>query len=180
MSPAEFMINTQRVMWEGSRSIVTQWQIDIANRIIERGVSNEDFLPAYMGEVYSEAERRRVPLPSPNVHATSHCTIFPNFTLVAGLGTALIYRSRPLTPNSCEYDIWSLSIRAEGEAIPRAIEGMGAPWENHWFVHQDVSNIELQQIGLRTDGYGATRLSPRLEAMISNWHRALDRRLEQP
>ena len=177
ISPAEFMINTQRVMWEGSRSIVTQWQIDIANRLIERGVSYDDFLPSYMREVFTEAERRHVPLPAPNPDATSHCTIFPNFTLVAGLGTALIYRSRPLTPNSCEYDIWSLSIRGEGEVIPRAVEGMGAPWKDHWFVHQDVSNIELQQIGLRTDGFGATRLSPRLEAMISNWHLALDRRL---
>jgi len=178
LHPAEFMLNTQRVMWEGAQSIVTQWQRDIAHRIIERGVPNNDVLPTYVKEVYAEAERRRVPLPPPNPNATSHCTIFPNFTLVAGLGTALVYRSRPLTANSCEYDIWSLSIRAEDEAIPRAVEGMGAPWENHWFVHQDVSNIELQQIGLRTDGFGATRLSPLLEAMISNWHVALDRKLK--
>jgi hypothetical protein len=97
---------------------------------------------------------------------------------VAGLGTALVYRSRPLTANTCEYDIWSLAIRPEGETVPRAVEGMGEPWESHWFVHQDVSNIERQQIGLRTDGFGATRLSPTLETLISNWHLALDRKLQ--
>jgi phenylpropionate dioxygenase-like ring-hydroxylating dioxygenase large terminal subunit len=179
MSPAEFMVNTQRVMWEGARSIVTQWQFDIANDLLKRGVSNEEFLPVYMKEVYAEAERRKVPLPQPTLEATSHGTVFPNFTLVAGQGTALIYRSRPLTANSCEYDIFSLAIRSEGEVIPRAFEGMGAPWKEHWFVHQDVSNIERQQIGLRTDGYGSTRLSPGLEALICNWHMALDGRLTE-
>ncbi len=91
----------------------------------------------------------------------------------------MVYRSRPMTPNTCEYDIWSLSIRPEGEVIPRAIEGLGAPWGEHWFVHQDISTLELHQIGLRTDGYEATRLSPRLEALICNWHLALDRKLKE-
>jgi hypothetical protein len=70
-----------------------------------------------------------------------------------------------------------LEIPPAGTPEKRAVEGQGPAWEDLWFPQQDVSNIERQQIGLRTRGHQANMLAPELERMIANWHGALDRAL---
>jgi nitrite reductase/ring-hydroxylating ferredoxin subunit len=175
-APAEYTYNLLRVMWEGGRFGITERQLEIADDVAARGVSWDQFFEVYYRELFEDAARNSVPLPAIVPEMTEHCTVFPNFT-IAGIfmGNAFAYRSRPTGPETCEYDFWAMSIPPEGTPVTRPVEGEGPDWDDLWFVHQDVSNIERQQVGLHADGLTELRASPYLDKMIINWHQALDR-----
>jgi len=174
-SPAEHYYAMVRALWEGAQAESTPRLVALAEEVLAE-YPHEHFFEEYYRRVYAEAAERNVPTPPPDPKMTGHWTVFPNFTGVCILGEALVYRSRPhpTDPNRCYYDFWSLSIPPEGAPVKRALEGQGPPWDDLWFVHQDASNIERQQIGLRTMGHKANRLAPDLERMIINWHARLD------
>lgn len=84
-------------------------------------------------------------------------------------------RVRPLTPESCLFEIWSLVIRPEGEAFDTHAEPTMLPYNSPDFPEiprQDYYNLPIQQLGLHD--LEVLRLSKDTEGMISNYQRLID------
>ena len=137
--------------------------------------------------IYAAAAAEGVALPPPDPNAISRWGgvffIFPNYFVLPQYGNALIYRSRPngMDPESCLFELWSVSIPPSGEESVRpAPLGPFGPYDTTaWptIPLQDFSNIERQQRGIHTLGFDSMRLSQRYEGGIVNMHRELDRYL---
>ena len=84
-------------------------------------------------------------------------------------------------PESCLFELWSLTIPAGGHQPSRPVlQGPFAPDDtDHWprIPLQDFSNIGRQQRGVHSLGFLGPRLSHTYEAGIVNMHRELDRYL---
>lgn len=103
--------------------------------------------------------------------------MFPHFFLLPMLGAMSSYRIRPLTPETCLFEIWSLVLRPEGEAYDTPREPIMLPYNSADFPEiprQDYSNLPLQQLGLHAGEFKFMRLSKDTEGMISNYQRLLD------
>lgn len=137
--------------------------------------------------LYAYAEGAGIPLPPPDPAALARWGgmffCFPNFFVLPQYGNALVYRVRPHgdDPESCLFELWSLSIPAAGDHVPRPV--LGGPFApddaEHWprIPLQDFSNIGRQQRGLHSRSIDGLRLSHTYEAGITNMHRQLDRYL---
>jgi glycine betaine catabolism A len=102
---------------------------------------------------------------------------FPNFFMLPGLSSTVAYRIRPLGPEQCLFEIWSLSRYAKGEEPPRPRrpEPMaGDDPRTPPVPAQDFANLPLQQRGLRAGGIEFMRLSDRIEGMLGNYQRLVD------
>jgi len=103
--------------------------------------------------------------------------MFPHFFLLPMLGAMSSYRIRPLTPETCLFEIWSLVLRPEGEAYETPKQPTVLPHNSPEFPEiprQDYSNLPLQQLGLHAGGFEFMRLSKDSEGMISNYQRLID------
>ena len=111
--------------------------------------------------------------------------MFPHFFLLPTFGAMSSYRVRPLTPETCFFEIWSLVIRPDGEPFETPTEPTMLPHNSPDFPEiprQDYSNLPLQQLGLHDidfmrlargkDGFGNSHNGA--EGMISNCHRLID------
>jgi phenylpropionate dioxygenase-like ring-hydroxylating dioxygenase large terminal subunit len=109
------------------------------------------------------------------IGSTTFC--FPNFFMLPMYSSASSYRIRPLGPEECLFELWSLTRYPEGAAPPAPItpEPM-APDDPRWpeIPGQDFSNIPRQQQGLHAGGFDFMRLSERLEGIVGNYHRLVD------
>lgn len=102
---------------------------------------------------------------------------FPNFFLLPTYGSASSYRIRPLGPEECLFELWSLTRFPEGInpppiKTPEPMEFNDKRWPP--IPAQDFANLPRQQKGLHTDGFEYMRLSDQMEGMISNNHRLID------
>ena len=109
--------------------------------------------------------------------ATSVNFAFPHYFILPTYGSASSYRIRPLGPEECLFELWSLTRFPEGETPP-AIK-TPEPWaynDPRWppIPTQDFSNLPRQQRGLHTKGFEFMRLSNKAEGLISNYHRLID------
>jgi phenylpropionate dioxygenase-like ring-hydroxylating dioxygenase large terminal subunit len=103
--------------------------------------------------------------------------LFPHYFLLPYLSSFSAYRIRPLGPESCLFEIWSLTLFPEGQEPPPVLETVMLPWDSTEFPpipQQDYSNIPYQQIGLHADGFEFMRLSKDIEGLISNYQRIID------
>ena len=111
--------------------------------------------------------------------------MFPHFFLLPTLGAMSAYRIRPLTPETCFFELWSLVIRPDGEPYDTPSEPTILPYDSPDFPEiprQDYSNLPLQQLGLHDIavmrlGRGAPNRGNSHsggEGMISNCHRLID------
>lgn len=103
---------------------------------------------------------------------------FPHFFMLPVYGAASSYRIRPLGPEECLFEIWSLKRYPAGEEppLPPVPEPM-AHDDPSWpaVPTDDFKNLPRQQRGLRNPGFEYMRLSDQMEGLISNFHRTLDR-----
>jgi len=102
---------------------------------------------------------------------------FPNFFLLPGLSSTVSYRVRPLGPEECLFEIWSLARYAKGEEPPKPLtpEPMtGDDPRTPPVPAQDFANLPKQQLGLHAGGIEFMRLSDRIEGMIGNYQRLVD------
>ena len=102
---------------------------------------------------------------------------FPHYFLLPTYGSASSYRIRPLGPEECLFELWSLTRYPEGETPPPI--KTPTPWEYNdprWppIPTQDFSNLPRQQKGLHTKGFEFMRLSNQAEGLISNFERVVD------
>jgi hypothetical protein len=138
-------------------------------------------------EIYRYAKGAGIKMPPPDPAALARWGgmffHFPNYFVLPQYGNALCYRSRPIgdDPEACLFELWSISIPAEGEPVRRPVpEGPYGPDDTeHWprIPLQDFSNIERQQRGVHTLGFDGPRLSHDYERGITTMHRELDRYL---
>jgi hypothetical protein len=103
--------------------------------------------------------------------------MFPHYFVLPYLSSFSAYRIRPLGPESCLFEIWSLTLFPEGKEPPPVMETTMLPYDSKEFPpipQQDYSNIPAQQIGLHAEGFEFMRLSKDIEGLISNYQRIID------
>ncbi len=103
--------------------------------------------------------------------------IFPHYFLLPFFSSTSAYRIRPLGPESCMFELWSLTQFAPGEEPEPVMEPITLPYASKEFPQipqQDYSNIPIQQKGLHAKGFDFMRLSKDIEGMISNYNRIID------
>lgn len=103
--------------------------------------------------------------------------IFPNFFLLPVFAAMSSYRVRPLTEETCLFEIWSLVLRPEDEEYDTPRAPTILPHDSQEFPEiprQDYSNLPRQQLGLHAAGFEYMRLSKDYEGMISNFERLVD------
>jgi nitrite reductase/ring-hydroxylating ferredoxin subunit len=103
--------------------------------------------------------------------------IFPHYFLLPFFSSMSSYRIRPLGPESCLFELWSLTLYPEGEEPAAPQEPIMLPYDSQEFPpipRQDYSNIPIQQRGLHAEGFEFMRLSKDIEGLISNYNRIID------
>jgi phenylpropionate dioxygenase-like ring-hydroxylating dioxygenase large terminal subunit len=131
----------------------------------------------------SEAGRERGE-PTPDLLALSQSNpiraleyVFPHYFMLPYLSSFSAYRVRPLGPESCLFELWSLTLFPEGQEAPPVMEPTFLRHDSEQFPpipRQDYENIPRQQEGLRSEGFEFMRLSSKVEGMISNYNRLID------
>lgn len=107
--------------------------------------------------------------------------IFPNYFLLPLFSSMSAYRIRPLGPESCTFELWSLTHVAEGAEHETVMEPTILPYNSQDFPpipRQDYANIPIQQKGLHATGFEFMRLSKDIEGLISNYNRIIDGHLK--
>jgi len=102
---------------------------------------------------------------------------FPHYFLLPTLGSASSYRIRPLGPEECLFELWSLTRYPEGEQRPPIKTPTPMTFDDpRWpaIPAQDFSNLPKQQRGLHTKGFEFMRLSNKVEGLVSNYQRLID------
>jgi len=103
--------------------------------------------------------------------------LFPHYFLLPFFSGMSSYRIRPLGPESCLFEIWSLTQFPEGQEPAPPMEPTVLPYNSQDFPQiprQDYSNIPIQQKGLHAEGFDYMRLAKDVEGLISNYHRIID------
>lgn len=103
--------------------------------------------------------------------------MFPHYFLLLFMGAMSSYRIRPLTAETCLFEIWSLVLRPEDEPFDTPKQPTFLPYDSEEFPEvprQDYVNLPLQQLGLHANGFTHMRLSSKSEGMISNYQRLID------
>jgi hypothetical protein len=103
--------------------------------------------------------------------------MFPHYFLLPVYGSMSSYRIRPLTAETCLFELWSLILYPENEEREPPVAPVPMPSNSQDFPEiprQDYSNLPLQQLGLHAKGFEFMRLAREKEGMISNYQRLID------
>jgi len=182
-------IDFARRLRAGMAGMVDEFEVEVAESLgdLELPEGNAmELTQAFYGRLHQEiTERGRqlgLPMFDLNQAAMEHGYhnvefMFPHFFLLPHFSAMASYRIRPLTPETCLFEIWSLALRPEDEErpvptppTPRAHDDPGFPE----IPRQDYSNLPLQQLGLHAGGFDYMRLSRDFEGLISNYQRLID------
>lgn len=103
--------------------------------------------------------------------------LFPHYFLLPYFSSMSAYRIRPLGPECCFFEIWSLTFFPEGEEPEPVMEAIVLHYDSPDFPpipRQDYSNIPIQQKGMHATGFEFMRLSSQIGGLISNYQRIID------
>ncbi|HEX7876776.1 MAG TPA: aromatic ring-hydroxylating dioxygenase subunit alpha [Sphingobium sp.] len=133
-------------------------------------------------EIYREATERGVPMPNLNEvdEADPHRIVeflFPHYFLLPFYGAMSAYRIRPLTPETCLFEIWSLAFEPVKEGSEPIKTPTVLPYDSKEFPEipqQDYGNLPIQQLGLHAGKFDYMRLSHVAEGLLSNYQRLID------
>ncbi len=163
-------------------------EMDIARSLLDVDLPEDlnQAIPMWYGivqeQITSQLRERGEDVPDLNSVAVTDPVggveyMFPHYFMLPVFTSMASYRVRPLGPESCFFEIWSLTHVAEGESHEIPLEPTVLALDDAEFPaipRQDFSNIPLQQKGLRTEGFKFMRLSRHVEGLISNYNRILD------
>ena len=172
----------------GMAGMVHQTEIDVAEKLRDMdlpedvGAASAAFYKKLREEIKADSLARGAPmfdLPKVAAEVEFHAVeyMFPHFFLLPMLGAMSSYRIRPLTAETCLFEIWSLVLRPEGEAFDTPTEPTILPYNSPDFPEipkQDYANLPIQQLGLHAGEFDFMRLSKTNEGLISNYHRLID------
>jgi carnitine monooxygenase subunit len=181
-----------KLLGEGMAGMVHAKEIAIAEHLLDVDLPEDpaQAVPMWYGIVqHMIVEQLRAAgedLPDLNAVAQSHPLnavefVFPHYFLLPFFSGASSYRIRPLGPESCLFELWSLTNFPQGQAPepPRAPTML--PHDSDQFPEiprQDYANIPRQQKGLHSEGFEFMRLAKDVEGMISNYNRIIDGHLK--
>jgi len=173
---------------EGMAGLVHAKEVEIARQLLDVELPDDpnEAVMTWYGMVQAEISRqlgaRGEPVPDLNAVAVSDPVnaveyLFPHYFLLPYFASMSSYRIRPLGPESCLFEIWSLTPFAEGEEPTPPMDPVVLPFDSQDFPmipRQDYSNIPIQQKGLHAEGFDFMRLSKEVEGLISNYQRLID------
>ena len=172
----------------GMAGMVHETEVAVLERLRDMDVPEDPmaalgaFISRAQAEVTRDGIERGAPMfdiPAVNQSHPFHDVefMFPHYFLLPSLAAMSSYRIRPLTPETCLFEIWSLVLRPEGEAYDTPRQATMLPYDSPEFPEipmQDYSNLPLQQLGLHAGNFRFMRLSREQEGMISNYQRLID------
>jgi carnitine monooxygenase subunit len=181
-----------RLLGEGMAGMVHAKEIEIAKSIPADILPDdpEQMIMHWFGAVqhaiFETLKARGENVPDLNALAVSdpvHAVefLFPHYFLLPFFTSTSAYRIRPTGPETCMFELWSLTHFPKGEEPPPVMEPTILPYDSDKFPtipRQDYSNIPIQQKGLHAMGFEFMRLSKDIEGMISNYNRIIDGHLE--
>ena len=183
----ELNIKYMRLLSEGMAGMTHEQEIEVAKKMVDldlpknpaaaavawRRALNQAVMDYYnemgapMGDLH-EVDRKGYGI------GVNFC--FPHYFLLPTFGSASSYRIRPLGPEECLFELWSLTRYPAGteRPVPRAPKPL-AHDDPSWppIPKQDFSNLPRQQRGLHS-GLEYMRLSCEMEGLISNYQRVID------
>jgi carnitine monooxygenase subunit len=133
-------------------------------------------------QVVADGRARGEPTPDLNALAASDPLrgveyLFPHYFLLPFLSSFSAYRIRPLGPESCIFELWSLTLFPEGKEPAAVMQPTSLPFDSDRFPpipQQDYANIPRQQVGLHSDTFRFMRLSKDIEGLLSNYQQVID------
>lgn len=176
---------------DGMAGMVHAKEVEIASQITDIQVEDPQmaimhWFGAVNHQITEQLRARGEDVPDLNAVAVSdpiHAVefIFPHYFLLPMFSSMSSYRIRPLGPESCIFELWSLTHVAEGVEHESPKEPVMLPYDSDQFPaipRQDYANIPIQQKGLHADGFEFMRLSKDIEGLISNYNRIIDGHLK--
>jgi len=180
----EAFIQTITSLQDGMQGMVHMREVEIANDIKDKVELPDDlnavpgaWVQALQAEITKRGRAQKIPMP--DLSSVNFC--FPNFFLLPVFGSMAGYRTRPLTAETCLFELYSFSLYPEDEVREKPTAPTPIPHDDDswpWISAQDFSNLALQQRGLHAKGFEYMRLARDMEGSISNNHRAIDLYLE--
>ena len=177
---------------EGMAGMVHAKEVEIARQVTADMVPDdpEQMIMTWFGTVQhlisTQLKERGENVPDLNtvcqtdpIHAVEF--LFPHYFLLPFFTSTSAYRIRPTGPETCFFEIWSLTHFAPGTEKPPVMEPTILPYDSDEFPpipRQDYSNIPIQQKGLHAKGFDFMRLSAEKEGMISNYQQIIDGHIE--
>jgi len=184
------MLDNMELLSEGMAGMLHPKEVEIAKSLQhatqglpeDKGQAMMMWLGMVMHTISTQLKERGEPIPdlcavaqSDPVHAVEF--LFPHYFLLPYFSSMSAYRIRPTGPESCFFEIWSLTFFPEGEEPEPVMEPIVLPYDSPEFPpipRQDYANIPLQQAGLHARGFEFMRLSKTVEGLISNYQRIID------
>ena len=173
---------------KGMAGMVHETEVAVLERLRDMEVPEDPmaavgaFMARAQQEITADGYARGAPMfdiPSVNQEHPYHDVefMFPHFFLLPSFAAMSSYRIRPLTAETCLFEIWSLVLRPEDQAYETPKFATMLPYDSPEFPEipmQDYSNLPRQQRGLHAGGFKHMRLSREQEGMISNYQRLVD------
>ena len=173
---------------EGMGGLVHESELAIIERLRDIDVPEDPsaatfaFYTRLREEIRSDGAARGLDLHDLNQVEIDHPSmanefIFPNFFLLPMFGCMASYRIRPLGPERCLFELWSLIPAPEGEPFASPNAPTVLPHDSPEYpliVRQDYANMPQQQIGLRTGAIEHQLVGREHEGIISNFERLVD------
>ncbi len=173
---------------EGMNGMLHKKEVDIARQLLDVDLPDDpnEALMTWFGivqdQVTKQLREKGEPVPDLNAVAVSDPVnavefLFPHYFLLPSMTSMSAYRIRPTGPETCLFEIWSLTHFPEGEEPEPVMEPTVLPYDSKEFPpipQQDYANIPIQQKGLHSDGFDFMRLSKEREGLISNYQQLID------
>ncbi len=189
----DIQVRSMELLNEGMAGMIHAKEVDIARSLSD--VDNlgiplpEDknqalymWLGIVQDQITKQLQAKGEKVPDLNAVSMTHRInavefLFPHFFFLPYFSSFSAYRIRPLGPESCFFEIWSLTTFPEGEEPEPVMEPTVLPFDSQEFPpipRQDYSNIPIQQKGMHAKGFEFMRLSKDVEGLVSNYQRILD------
>jgi phenylpropionate dioxygenase-like ring-hydroxylating dioxygenase large terminal subunit len=173
---------------EGMAGMMLQSEVAIARSLRDMELPDDlgqaamTYYTRLKDEIYKDGLARGLPIFDLNkVDASQPFTpvefMFPHYFLLPYFSAMSSYRIRPLTPETCYFEIWNLAPMADDDPRERIKAPIVLPYNSTEYPaipQQDYSNLPLQQLGLHAGGFENMRLSNKKEGLISNYQRLID------
>jgi hypothetical protein len=177
-----------KLLNSGMAGMVCAKELEIAGQMLDVALPENpaEALPAWyhlvQEQITKQLRAEGEDVPDLNEVAISHPVnavefLFPNYFLLPFFTGMSSYRIRPLGPESCLFEIWSLAPFAKGEEPAPPMQPTILPFDSQDFPlipRQDYSNIPIQQKGMHSKGLEYLRLAKNVEGLISNYQRLID------
>jgi phenylpropionate dioxygenase-like ring-hydroxylating dioxygenase large terminal subunit len=180
------MVDFYARLSDGMAGMVHETEVTVLEKLRDMDVPEDPmaavgaFIARAQQEITADGFARGAPMfdiPKVNQEKPFHDVefMFPHFFLLPSFAAMSSYRIRPLTAETCLFEIWSLVLRPDDEPYETPKAPTMLPYDSEQFPEipmQDYSNLPRQQRGLHA--FQNMRLSHEQEGMISNYQRLVD------